>query len=291
MGKNSLRAHAMFATSEREICEAAGSKYTPVTMDGVLRQLVAEKRKFAFVGLPCHIEALRKSEKIFKELKDLVKLRIGLYCNNTPSILATKYILWYYNIPMDELLKIRYRGNGWPGYLRVDLKRDKTIKIPFTAYWESGFGQYFCRKRCIVCGDHSAELADISLADPWALKNKHFKKHGESVVVTRSVIGDKILKDALQAGFISINKANPHNAIQFSTLIKKSNKSSRSVKALLGTKTLSDQFEYALPLDFSAAKYILAYRLQSFLVRYEKLWPLLRMSRLFAIMRTRKHLG
>jgi coenzyme F420 hydrogenase subunit beta len=288
MGKNSLRAHAMFATSEREICEAAGSKYTPITMDEVLRKVVEEKRRFAFVGLPCHIEALRKSEKIFKELKDLVKLRIGLYCNNTPSVLATKYVLWNYNIPIDEVSKIRYRGNGWPGYLFVNVEGGKTVKIPFTVYWESGFGQYFCKKRCIVCCDHSAELADISLADPWSLKSRYVKKNGESIVVTRSVIGDKILKNAFQAGFVSINRIDLCDAIQFSTLLKKRNKSSRSVKALLGLKTASDQFEYALPLDFSATKYILAFRVQSFLAQYEKLWPLLRISRLIAIMRTRK---
>lgn len=274
--KNPLHAEAMVATSEEDILRATGSKYTPLSMDKVLRQLVKDEGNFAFVGLPCHIEALRKAEERFTKLKRSIVLRIGLYCGNTPSVLATQYLLWRFKIPIENLREIKYRGQGWPGQMTIELKNEKQIKIPFAKYYDSGFGQFFCKKRCILCADYTAELADISLGDPWFPELMFYERIGQSVIVARTLVGLKMIEEAWQAGIISLKEVNPQKVIPSTCILKKRSKLSHSVKTILGIRSLPYNFEYSLPLNLGVALWLFIFRINSFLASYEKLWPLLR---------------
>lgn len=275
--KNPLSANAIIASTKEDIIRGIGSKYTPVSMHQAIYYVVKNNFRFALVGLPCHIEALRKAEEKIPKLRKLIFLRIGLYCNNLPSLNATKYVLWYFKIPAQKIAEIKYRGNGWPGYMTVKLKHGEQIKIPFAMFWDSGFGQYFTSKRCLLCSDHTAELADLSVGDPWTIKpvdqSDQFK---ESMIVVRSKIGHKALCLALRQGYLYLSELNVLHAIQTTTLFKKRNKNSRAVRAILGIKSIP--FSYSLPLNFSTVVLLLDYRVHSFLASYEKLWPLLKIS-------------
>ena len=275
--KEPLYAKTIFASSEEDVLRGIGSKYTPVTMNKSIYHAVKNNFRFAFVGLPCHIEALRKAEGKIAKLRKLVFLRIGLYCNSVPSLNATRYVLWRFKIPMEKIAEIKYRGNGWPGCMAIKLKSNKQIKIPFLKYWSSGFGQYFAKKRCLLCSDQTAELADISVADPWTIKSiDEDQQVGESLIVVRSRIGYEILQSALRQDYISLSRLNPLCAIQPTTLFKKRNKNSRSVSMILGVKSIP--YNYPLPLNFDTVVQLLEYRINSFLASYEKLWPLLRIT-------------
>lgn len=298
--KNPLQAMAMIATNEEEVIQATGSKYTPVSMHKVLCQILQNKdnRIFAFVGLPCHLEALCKAKKLFVNLDNLIILKIGLYCNNTPSINATKYVLKQNNVDPQKVSSITYRGKGWPGVMNIQLNDGKQLNLPMLKYFASGFGQYFCRKRCVLCADQTAELADISLADPWSLVESdsinHDDQFGISLVLVRTSVGQNMLNKAFNAGFISLRKINPKKNIQFATFLKKSNKSSGSVKFLLGVKSLPIQ-SYSLPLSLTVTRWLFRYRINSFLARNKNTWPLLRFSvtatsHLNSLMSSVKHL-
>lgn len=281
--KNPLQAMATIATCEEEVIQATGSKYTPVSMHEVLYQILHNKdnRKFAFVGLPCHLEGLSKAKKNFPNIDNSIIIKIGLYCNNTPSINATKYILKQNNIDPQKVSSITYRGKGWPGVMNIQLNEGKQLNLPMLKYWESGFGQYFCRKRCVLCVDQTAELADISLADPWSLAESgsinHDDRFGISLVLVRTSTGQNMLNKAFDAGFISLRKVNPETTVQFATFLKKSNKSSGSVKFLLGVKSMPRQ-NYSLPLSLTVTRWLFRYRVNSFLAKNKNTWPLLRFS-------------
>jgi len=276
--KNPFFAQASITSSREVIFEAAGSKYTPVSMDGVLKDLMQGSGKYAFVGLPCHIEALRKSERKFANLKESVVITLGLYCNNLPSVLATKYLLWYFNIPESEVVKIQYRGNGWPGYFLVSLKSGVTKRIPFLACSALSFGQYFCRKHCLICNDQSAELADISLADPWFLgKFASSDAGGQSTIVVRTERGQNLLEQASRDNIICIRNLDKRMAVQGSSAFRKRTKCSPGIMKLLGINSpMPLRYEYTLPLDFATVVRIFRYRALSSIAKYEKLWPLLR---------------
>ena len=279
--KNPLNGKATIATSEKDVLNGSGSKYTPVSMHQVVQQILSDNKKYVFVGLPCHLEALDQTEKIFKNLGARIVLKIGLYCNNSPSANATRYILKRYKVPTEAVVGLTYRGNGsWPGYMTITLK-DRQIKIKMTDYWDSGFGQYFCSKRCVLCADQTAECSDISVADPWTLFSKSDATQdglaGKSLLIARNIKTEKILIAAIQADAIALRPLKLEKAIQSSTTLKKRNKNSNSVKFLLDVKYLPRQ-NYSLPLNFGTVVWMLCYRLNSFWAKNAKTWFLLHAS-------------
>lgn len=271
--KRPLLANAIVARSWGEVKEAMGSKYTPVSMDKALKDLMASEGNYAFVGLPCHIEALRAAEKRFTKLKEKILIRIGLYCNNVPSVSATKYVLWYFKAPQKKISNIKYRGQGWPGFMTIKFEDGTKIKIPFRKYWSSGFGQFFCKIRCIICSDHTAERADLSVADPIPELLSR-EQIGRSLIVVRSQLGMEILREARQAGFVALRESGTEMAIQSATIFKKGNKSSRGLKILLGEVP---PYEYTLPLTFHVIWILMRYRFYSSISRRQELWPLMKL--------------
>ena len=84
-GKNS---EPIVATTKEEIIECVGAKYLKCpSVLGVRDALNGGYEKIAFVGLPCHIQALRKiqSSKNFDVGADKVKLVIGTFCKAAVS--------------------------------------------------------------------------------------------------------------------------------------------------------------------------------------------------------------
>ncbi len=282
MDDNPLFAKAKIVISVEELLDSTGSKYTPVSMHEVLREIIArDSHRLAFVGLPCHLEAIELAKKVWPTLADVVVFKIGLYCNNTPSVNATKYLLGCLGISEEEVASLRYRGKGWPGYFTVKLKDGSELSTPMTKYIKSGFLQYFCRERCLLCADQTSELADISLADPWGLypwtiNSTPDSRLGESVVIARTITGSKILQSALDASIISLTGISVDKAIQSSSVFKKRTK--RFTGSRLLFKQTSPKFEYPLPITLPLLRDFIFFRFNSFFAKNTKRWRILRFN-------------
>lgn len=282
MDDNPLFAKAKIITSVEELRDSSGSKYTPVSMHEIFKEiLVRDNCRLAFVGLPCHLEAIELAKKVWPSLADVIVFKIGLYCNNTPSANATKYLLDSLGVSEEEVASLRYRGKGWPGYFTVKLKDGSELSTPMTKYTKSGFLQYFCRQRCLLCADQTSELADVSLADPWGLYpwtlNSTYKSRlGESVIVARTITGSKILQDASDASIISLRGIPVDKAIQSSSVSKKRSKGF-TCSRLLFKQTLP-KFEYPLPLTIALLHDFLLFRFNSFFAKNQKRWLILRFN-------------
>ncbi|MFC1483381.1 coenzyme F420 hydrogenase/dehydrogenase beta subunit N-terminal domain-containing protein [Candidatus Margulisiibacteriota bacterium] len=59
------------ARNKKEVLEAVGSKYIPVPTNVIIKNLLKEKGKFAFVGTSCQIHGMRKTEELFPNLKKI----------------------------------------------------------------------------------------------------------------------------------------------------------------------------------------------------------------------------
>jgi len=214
---NPLLPKGILATTVDEIIEASGSKYCSTHIGEPLSDLLKQDGKYAIVGLPCHIHGIRKWEQFNPKLAEKIIYHFGLYCANNNTKFGTEYFLSKNNISSDHVKKITYRGNGWPGKLMVSLKNgeQKEIKRGTTEKslirklnFSSSFHYDFQIPRCLTCVDLTAELADISFADPW---NKRFlgkEKIGKSMLVIRSQIGLELIKLAKENGIIEVENAN-----------------------------------------------------------------------------------
>lgn len=196
------------ARTPKEIKESKGSKYCPVPANTCLKEILETPGKYAIVGLPCHIHGIRKAEKINKKLRKRIKYHLGIVCNHTPTFKATEFLLEKLNIKKEEIKNISYRGEGWPGNLKIETKSGTILLLP--EYWGSGFGQLFIPKRCNFCVDHMAELSDMSFADPWLSEFKNEKK-GKTLIITRK--NSNILKEMENKGVCRIEPIKPEKVI------------------------------------------------------------------------------
>ena len=130
--ENPLEPEPFIARTKEEIIEASKSKYCPVPANIALKEIMCSKNgdKFAVVGLPCHIQGIRKLEKVNRNFKDKIALHIGIVCNHAPTFFATEYIMRKNRIKYEELRNINYRGNGWPGGMQITKRNGDTIFIP-----------------------------------------------------------------------------------------------------------------------------------------------------------------
>lgn len=195
-----LEPEPFIARTPEDIIEAAGSKYCPVPANIALREILREPGKYAVVGLPCHIQGIRKAEMINRKLRERIVYHLGIVCNHTPSFMATEFLLKRLGVRREEVTGIRYRGDGWPGSLKVEtVSGDILLLLP--EYWGSGFGQLFKPSRCRRCCDHMAELSDMSFADPW-LREFEGENIGKTLIVLRKDI--KILDDLKKEGLCNL---------------------------------------------------------------------------------------
>jgi len=197
---------AVLSTSKAELLGRTGSRYSPAAPCEKLDWIVKSKSPSVFIGKPCDVAALRKSQAVNPLLDKNVSLAISIFCAGTPATEGTYKILSSLGVKPEQTEQLRYRGCGWPGATTVKIKDDDGQKrqISYEESWGnilSHFGQYRCR----ICPDSTGEFADISCGDPWyrVLKGN---EQGWSLVVVRTERGKEILHKAIKAGYINLER-------------------------------------------------------------------------------------
>lgn len=209
---NPLEPEPFIARTREEIIEASKSKYCPVPANIALREIINVSGRFAVVGLPCHIQGIRKAELVNEELKEKIVLHFGLFCAATINFLGTEFLLQAMNIKKEHIKKIDYRGRGWPGDMSIELKKGNKIFIPRSKYYDSRFGA-FVPVRCTLCSDHVCELADISFGDAW-LPELTNDQLGTSIIISRNKAGEDFLQKTVAHGIINLTKVNESKVMQ-----------------------------------------------------------------------------
>ncbi len=281
-----LEPEPFIARTRQEIIEATGSKYCPVPLNIMVKDLLRTNvgEKFAIVGLPCHLHAIRKLEMINKKLKNKIVIHIGIICSKCPSFLATKYLLNRYSVELEMIENIKYRGGGYPGGMTIILKGGEEKNIAFLDYYDTSFGQFFSPIRCRLCIDFSAELADISVGDVFYCQLDKIDKIGSSLIIARSVEGEKFLSDTNVALNIKTESIEDFiNGCKWNIIFKKSDIVMRGF--LLGNK-LPKYTTYATPkpnikMRVNILFFLLVYRFGNKISNNKKLWIILRYYGMF----------
>jgi len=202
-----LKPESFIARTKKEIISASKSKYCPTSTNEVLKYVLKKNEKYAFVGLPCQIHGIRKAERNIKDLRKKIIFHIGLFCSHNVSFYGTEFLLKKFGISPDRVTKVAYRGTGWPGYMVIELNDSSKLIVPYTrgfrAYWSVFSCFYFTPMRCLMCGDCTAELADISVGDAWLPQFRKNNK-GVSVVIARTEYGDDFLNLARSQKVVSL---------------------------------------------------------------------------------------
>jgi coenzyme F420 hydrogenase subunit beta len=204
---NPLEPEPFIARTREEIIEAAKSKYCPVPANIALKEILNSKEGvgFAVVGLPCHIHGIRKAEQINKKLKQKIVLHVGILCAKTLNLMGTEFLLQKVGIAKNDIKKINYRGEGWPGGMVIELKNNTKRFFSLSEYYDSEFGS-FIPTRCSLCSDHACELSDISFGDAWLPEIVERDKIGTSLIITRNEESNSVLQQMISQSKIELNE-------------------------------------------------------------------------------------
>ena len=188
-----------------DVLAAAGSRYGPSSTLADLESALATGETFAFIGKPCEIAALRKLAKHDERIDAQIPYKLSFFCAGVPSRRATVEVIEALNSRLDDVRSLRYRGEGWPGLVRVTRNDGSTQTMDYNASW----GKILNRKlqfRCKLCPDGTGEFADIACADAWFGKDGYpdfEERDGRSLIVARTAAGEKLVAVLVERGLIA----------------------------------------------------------------------------------------
>ena len=185
--KDNITPETFIARTKEELISARSSKYCPVSMQGIRKQIREAEGKYIIVGLPCHLHGFRKIEEIDKKFREHIFAYWGLYCSSGRTFHLIGHVLQQRNIDKDKIRYFAYRDEGCLGSMVVkyaphtspsDL--EQVHKERFRSYYN--LHSYFIPRRCHFCIDHTAELSDVSFGDI------HIKPYSDDTIGTNSVV-------------------------------------------------------------------------------------------------------
>jgi len=199
----------VFSKIKEELLACVGSRYSPAAPCERFDWIEQAESKCVFIGKPCDVAALRKSQVVKSELDNKIGLVISIFCAGTPSTAGTYAILDSFGFKPKEVELIRYRGYGWPGKTTVITKSDKeqTFHMSYEEAWSNILTRYV-PLRCRLCPDGTGELADISCGDAW-YRDTEPSDAGYSIVLVRTENGRQLLNKAIKSGYVKLSKVEP----------------------------------------------------------------------------------
>jgi coenzyme F420 hydrogenase subunit beta len=170
-----------------DILSAIGSKFFPSSVAKAYGRAVYGhgKTAIAFVGVPCHVLALRKMEAWQHKIIDHLRITIGLFCFGTFSLSPLlEYIKEKYKIKPSEIKRLRVSSN-----FEVHTEKGVT-QIPMHEI------EKHILPSCRACTDFASELADISVGGAYPLPDW-------STVIIRTKVGEDFFYGAVENGIIN----------------------------------------------------------------------------------------
>lgn len=279
-----LEPEPFIARTRGEIIEASKSKYCPVPANIALKEILnSEEEKFAVVGLPCHIHGIRKAEQINKKLNERIVLHIGIICNHTPSFLATKFLLKKVGINTEEVVRLDYRGEGWPGGMSILTSNKAKTFIPHFSdiYWGIVVNCFFWPPRCILCSDKICELADVSFGDAWLPELMKDDNVGTSLIISRNEIGERILNKIALDDTIELKKVDADAILRSQSLyaVKRQFRARRNILKVF-RRRLPAYNQYLPEANFLDYVHTLSLYLRVYFLSKHPFWPLIDLYRL-----------
>jgi coenzyme F420-reducing hydrogenase beta subunit len=200
-----LRPEMFIAKTKEEILEASKSKYCPVNMKDIFNELRHTKGNFAFVGVPCQLKALKMLEG-GNDFQANILFYFGLYCDRVLSFKFQDYIFSLSRVNKKDVEKFTYRSKEWRGYpgdMQIRLKNNTIKNIP--KEYRMKVKSLFTPDRCWKCNDKTNKSSDISFGDAWFPEFKK-DKLGTSLIVSRTEMGENLLKKAEKNGIIKLDE-------------------------------------------------------------------------------------
>ncbi|WP_246661202.1 Coenzyme F420 hydrogenase/dehydrogenase, beta subunit C-terminal domain [Rhizobium sp. ERR 1071] len=196
----------------RALQTGAKSRYYPVEMSGVIEEIRRTPGRYAVVGIPCFIKALRLLSSADPILKERIAFTLGLVCGHMKSARMTESFSWQMGQRIQDVERIDYRSKSpdrpasWYraslGLRNGELRARDWWNL-VDGDWGAGF---FQNSACNYCDDVVAETADISFGDAWQ-EPYSSDWRGTNVVIVRSRALLELIGAGMESGRICLSPA------------------------------------------------------------------------------------
>jgi coenzyme F420 hydrogenase subunit beta len=200
------------STSVDRVLTNAKSRYYPIELSEAIAAILQTPARYAVVGIPCFLKALRLSARQNPLLRERITYTVGLVCGHLKSQAFAEMLGWQCGIPPADLQAIDFRrkisGRGASNYGITAVGRsaagDRVVEKANTELYGSNWGLgYFKYKACDFCDDVMAELADVTVGDAW-LPEYEPDSRGTNIVVARLPFLARLLEAAAAEGRIHL---------------------------------------------------------------------------------------
>jgi coenzyme F420 hydrogenase subunit beta len=198
----------VYSTTRQELLAATGSRYAPASPCERLDLVEAAPTPSVLIGKPCDIGGAALARTRHPGLDEKLGLTIAIFCAGTPTTRGTLEMIRAAGVSNPgAVTAVRYRGKGWPGSAEVHSEGDDQHERVETFTYDESWGgilQKHRQWRCHVCADHTGEMADVAVGDPWYRPTGG--DPGRSLVLVRTERGRAIVRRAVEAGALTLER-------------------------------------------------------------------------------------
>lgn len=199
--------------SIEEIRAGAKTKYYPVELSEVLSIVKATPGKYAIIGIPSFIMAIRLLAEKDEVIRERIKYTVGLICGHQKSSKFAEALAWQVGIKPGNLKQIDFRKklpDRPASEYAVELTglvdgKEVTVVRPTRELLGQNWGQGFFKAAASdFTDDVMNETADITLGDAW-LPEYTKDSGGNNVVLVRHPEIDRIIKEGMRDGRLQLD--------------------------------------------------------------------------------------
>jgi coenzyme F420 hydrogenase subunit beta len=204
-----LLTDAQVSITPAQVRSAARSRYGPAAPLVHVHRLLDEGRRFAVVGKPCDVAAIRNLARIDPRVEAQIPYCLTIFCGGVPTHQAAREIAAHWGVREEEVAEFRWRGYGWPGPTHLETRDGRAFDLTYDQVWfdDSASWRYDEQFRCKICPDAIGELGDVTCPDGWVMRDGapiHEEAPGQNLLIARTRRGERLVLDAAAAGALEL---------------------------------------------------------------------------------------
>jgi len=234
------RGGVMLAKTVDDLFDAQKSKYLPIPLLSALSQLKTVEGPVAIVGLPCHMHGLNNLLSVYPNLASKIFIKIGLICDRVQTNAVVDFFSFKAAAQnMDHLTFRDKQRPSYPGNLVIKTEGgDETV---LDASLRMAVKDFFTPPRCRLCFDKLNVYADVVMGDPHGVRGID-RKHGATLVLTRTQKGHSEILAAETAGYIKTRLTNLQDVLNGQGVTRKRLDWSNYMHAWSGMDKLTPEY-------------------------------------------------
>lgn len=192
-----------------DLRRSSKSAYYPVEMSEVIREVLRSDIRYACIGLPCFVKALRLAGERIPRIRQRIIVHAGLVCGQLKSRLFTELLARRLGLDVRSLDSVSFREKDPAGPAsELHFQASDGAKTARLA-WSNGYGECWTTgqlriRACGFCDDVFAELADVAFMDAW-LPLYMGDGRGTSIVLARTESAARVFEDGVGSGELAMS--------------------------------------------------------------------------------------